>query len=286
MNKYLKLIILFLLFSCTGESTEEIENDFIAYIHNINEAKSSQNVVIQDSILQVVMHLFTTNSDRIIVIEGQSWNLRLKDRDGNRIAITGGYGRGPGEFELINHAYLSDDDVLHILDLRLMRITKYSFQGDEPELISVTNLPNYEMRIEKVYPLSEGNYVGIFRKNLRRTAGSFEKVVYKLDENFIKKEVMGSFFGGNMVFNGETYTEDELVAKSVWYFHNDQLYYARSDDFSIIRISDDEEINLIGLDSPLYSIPKFQNDEYIKNNLGDHFEYVFSILPDVKREFI
>lgn len=286
LMKYILCILLFpyLVISCSQEKSTHLGNEFLAFIHSIEEVKSSQNIIAKDSNLQVVMHLFTTSSGRIIVVEGQSWNLHLKDKEGNAIAVAGGYGRGPGEFELINHAYLSDDDVLHILDSRLMRVTKYSFHKDQPELMSVTNLPNYEMRLEKFFPLTDGNYVGVFSENLPRTAGSFYNTVYHLDENYEQTKKVNRFFGGEMISLRGSLIVDELSARSVWLFYKDKLFYSRSDSFQVRMVSSEEDY-LIQVDSPLNEIPAFRNDEYIQNNIGIHLENIFSMLPEFKVHF-
>lgn len=281
-------LFLLLLASCSPaeqEKSTDITNDFLAYINDLKEHNASHNIITKGDEFRTMMYLSGTRSNRLVFVEGQTWNVHLIDKEGKSIAVTGGGGRGPGEFDLINHAYLSDDDIFHLLDLGLKRVTKYSFRSDEPELLSVTNLPSYEMKIEKIFPLSDGTYIGIFKENIARTAGSFDYILYKLNEHFVQTQEIARLFGGKNMLLNDFPEPDEFRANAAWYFEDDQLYYAQSDTFSIKRIYGEGEHNIIHSSSPLRSAPDYNNDAYIKHYISDQLEYAFSFYPEMKEKF-
>lgn len=288
MKYTIALFCALLMISCTSEKSNKaniIDNEFLSFIHSVNEKDVLASDVSFPSTIQVPMYIFETRSGNLVFIDGRNWTLYLNDKEGNNIAVAGGAGRGPGEFSQINHAYMTDDDVLHLLDLRLKRVTKYSFQGEEPELLSETNLPKYEEQIKKIFPQPDGHYLGIFENNMNARGGSFQHVVYKLDDNFAQIREMGSYFGGSTMRWKGTFVKADQKPQAIWHFHDNQLYYARSDTFSITRITDDGGEEIISPDSPLRAIPEFNNNAYVQNNLSDHFEYVFNILPDSREIF-
>lgn len=90
------------------------------------------------------------------------------------------------------------------------------------------------------------------------------------------------FNGGEFYKKSDPRSIDKFGAKGLWYFYNEELYYARSDSIKIWKVQVDGNTKLLNEQNPLITIPKYKNDSYIKNNMGAHLKYVVSLNPEIK----
>jgi hypothetical protein len=83
----------------------------------------------EESGIHVPMHAKRVDRDRFIVVDGLQWTIHLISAEGAVLDRVGGTGRGPGEYQGINHLEVTDTGELYVLDSSLQRITQYRMRN-------------------------------------------------------------------------------------------------------------------------------------------------------------
>lgn len=90
--------------------------------------------------IHVPMHAKRVDRERFIVVDGLRWAIHLISAEGAVLDRVGGMGRGPGEYQGINHLEVTNSGDLYVLDSSLQRITHYRIR-------------NRNLIFERIWPL-------------------------------------------------------------------------------------------------------------------------------------
>lgn len=162
--------------------------------------------------------------------------IHLFDETGTHLSSAGGEGRGPGEFmgSILLHA--GPEQKLYALDMRLSRITRFSFQQGELTY-ETTYLVNLEPGswLHNIYVTQWGNF-GVIRSNLDYSTGEEVFHLYKLDDSFNPDERLLEMPGNEKMSLSEWSHIDHMVgSKTLWDLGGEWFYYVTSHSTTIDR---------------------------------------------------
>ncbi len=143
----------------------------------------------KDFLAGAPLHFFSLENDRYILIDGTNWSIFMFDNNGNKITSVGGSGRGPGEFQSINDAFIDDEGLLNVFDARQYRISLFEIDLNEIRLQSTVNLgePVNRLMLKNILNTDKGMF-GVYQQ-----LGSTDYEIHLLNDDFMPSDFMHRF---------------------------------------------------------------------------------------------
>lgn len=231
-NKLLILLILSIV-QC-NDQTDLKTDDFNQYIYS----NKSNLEVIEETKINLPIHspfqITKSHNSSRVVIDGQTWELVLLDETDKKIEKKGGFGEGPGEFNLINSFHLSSEGQLTLLDQRLSRLTLFELSSKGLELRETRNLPGLdEFRFEDIFTYSGTTYAVLAPVDYRYS-GDHRFYLYQLDSDLKPERQLLKFEGKQLIKSGnDRYAQHPLPFTNHWDVDGEHFYFAKSENLSV-----------------------------------------------------
>lgn len=186
-----QFIFLFLFgLSCseTPGNDDLLVDPFIeSVMSSTDELEVQRQSFIDSPDLYNVLHVYALEgSDYILASDYADKFLKVIKRDGTLLSKTGGQGRGPGEYALINQIEHGPDGSIYILDKRLNRVHTYNLDNETGKLTlknTVTYKHEANSHISSLY-VTEFGYFGVFMSLTDYETWENIFYLYELDEEF------------------------------------------------------------------------------------------------------
>lgn len=239
-------MITFLLYSC-GEKQKSVERIFegsVEIIRNNLEPykikREPRDFVLKDEFLIDIENeeilkigltkiiLFEADEHGNVYILGGENRIYKFDKTGNLIKVFGGYGQGPGEFQLVVNLKCLDDKII-VTDRRNMKFAIFQKDGTyiNEKKIDIASM-------DKAILLRNGNYL-IGEIKISPSLEKFINVLSLYDSNFekirdIDKHEFENPFKSNQIL--------AIYHNTIWDLSRDKIYTGYQDQIYEIRVFD------------------------------------------------
>lgn len=280
---YLQLLILSaLMVSCAGKKDNLSHVD--AYINvlsqQIPEAGTAGIRVIETPSDYNPTQALRWSTEHLVVADASRKSLVLFRIDGISLSQSGGEGRGPGEFEVINQLHRGADDHLYVLDSIQRRISK--FKVEDGELLYVQSfspeVPDQGV-IKEIFVTRGGSYA-LYSHMEDYSSGENCYHVYSTDDQFNPVEFLFEIDGIEKIpFRQGAYVDHPLAKRALWAQSGTDFYTMHSHDTSW------ERRDLQNGETPSYTILNETNrpiNEHSVSYLAKRLEPVINAVPAVR----
>ncbi len=193
-------------------------SDDIQDILNKFETKqlNEKTVIETDFHIASVLHFIPVSKNRNIIIDGIQ--VILINENGNELSRIGRRGRGPGEFSLINDAFIDKDGILYVFDASQRRISTFKVENDNfvyQEDFLINSIRD-RYRLRKFFPTTDG-YYGVFKK-----LSDDDYVVVMFNDKF-------DIVSEKLNFSSEDFPEVvsySYTEQITYTYHNSKFYYS------------------------------------------------------------
>lgn len=197
--------LLLFVSSCSKPAGDEESSldPFIEHIRSsIDELEVEQQSLIDNpSLFNPLLILAIDQTDYIVTADYADKSIKVIDRTGTLLSETGGEGRGPGEYALINQLELGPDGVIYVLDKRLNRIQSYNLNEETGELTLRETTPYKQEANNNISSLHVTEFGGfaVFSRltNYETWENSF--YLYRLDENYQPADLLLELPGNDKI---------------------------------------------------------------------------------------
>ncbi|MBO6801573.1 MAG: 6-bladed beta-propeller [Balneola sp.] len=237
--KYILVITFILICSCAdsneSDMPDNIKNQIIQHDLLFDDLSILNNLEEPISIFRIKF----IDSNKIFLIDNEEWNLFLINKEGIIIDKTGGQGRGPGNFIVINNIrYYKDKNLIQLFDKAQQRITYYSTDDNKLELLEIVNLPNFghDIFLQDFYEY-DGNKIAVYEKHridIHKEAN--EIIIAQLNENMEIETELLSFIGDELLQSTDgSLTKNPIGNTTFWDFNENLFYITNSFDNRILE---------------------------------------------------
>lgn len=192
-----QFIILILIASSCSQSAGDEESSGDPFIERIRSSTDEleieqQSLIDSPALFNPLLILAIDQTDYIVTADYANKSIKVIDRNGTLLSETGGEGRGPGEYALINQLERGPDGMIYVLDKRLNRVHTYTLNNKTGELTLRETIPykhESNNHISSLY-VTEFGLFAVFSRltNYETWENSF--YLYELDEDFQPAELM------------------------------------------------------------------------------------------------
>jgi len=234
------LAILFLIFAgcSTGEEHGELadkvfwkdfENDpEVSEIMTVDTLSTGAWVSPTKAIL--------TDDNHMIVADNGTKTLLKYNLNGELVGRTGGGGRGPGEFELINDLKVDDDSLLYVLDLGLSRVSVFNLHNGFSYQKTITLEMNSDLFLKEIYFTKMGEF-GVFIGTTDRRTGDKKHYLYRLNDTFSPDSLLFEYEENEqMELQPGLFAEKFLGERMYWDLAGEYFYVVSSHALYIRRL--------------------------------------------------
>lgn len=237
MRYYVCLIlILFAVISCSKNVSSDSYNTFISELEEIG-IEERIKIEFDDSPVYRPLNI-ATNGKHAIMVDAANWTLHLMDKKGNFLDSTGGKGRGPNEYSLINQIHFGADNQLYVLDKRSKAVSVYTIGNNVFQFEGEMALPAYTgFYIQAIYQTKNG-FIGIFKKVKVPTSEDEKFYIHKLNDDLELQESLIEMPGNETYTSSQGIQRDKpLGAKTYWGMTGDQFYYTVTNNLSVTSVN-------------------------------------------------
>ena len=176
-----------------------------------------------------------TDDNHIIVADNGTQSLLKYSLNGELLARTGGRGRGPGEFELLNDLKIVGDKQLYTLDLGLGRVSIFNVQDSLTYQRSINMEKSTDLFLKEIF-FTEIGKIGVYSGAVDRKTGEKRHFVYRLNDSFSPDSLLFEFDGNEQIeFQQGIYTDKFLGEMMYWDQADKYFYVVSSHDWRIQR---------------------------------------------------
>lgn len=176
-----------------------------------------------------------TDDNHIIFADNGTQSLLKYSLNGELIARTGGRGRGPGEFELLNDLKVVGDKQLYALDLGLGRVSIFNVQDSLTYQRSINMEKSTDLFLKEIF-FTEIGKIGVYIGTVDRRTGEKRHFVYRLNDSFSPDSLLFEFDGNEQIeFQQGIYIDKLLGEMMYWDQAGEYFYVVSSHDWRIQR---------------------------------------------------
>jgi hypothetical protein len=278
----------FFLFSCTFTGSTQKKSEFQIFVENLpeREIKELKYIDKDHEYVSKPHRMLVDSYGQMIVVDSEIWEIHLFSAEGEYLTTVGGVGSGPGEFSQINHISLSEENMLHVLDLNMQIVTSYKVQHGNMVLYETMKLQNYmPLWLEQFYESPTQGYLGMFRnfdRNVGKEGMNDTYMFYTLGENLQPKDKIAEVPGSETIKMGESGFVDEngwgITTKIHYRPEEDILYYAQTDEIAYSGKAFDSQKEVYG---KAKEYPEFKLTASGYDYLYNNFSFMFETIPEM-----
>jgi hypothetical protein len=192
-----------------------------------------QSLIDNPSLFNPLLILAIDQTDYIVTADYADKSIKVIDRTGTLLSETGGEGRGPGEYALINQLELGPDGVIYLLDKRLNRIHSYTLNEETGGLTLGETTPykhEANNNISSLHVTEFGRFAVFSRlTNYETWENSF--YLYRLDDNYQPADLLLELPGNDKIpvrEDGMGKMDNFLGSMTLWDLDGKWFYYTTS----------------------------------------------------------
>ena len=269
-------MILFLLQCEEQVDTEE----FQAYLERLPEIGISDRIMLnhENSTFYSPLSLTVDDSGQAVVVDHSNWSLHLINSSGEIQASSGGFGSGPGEFQIINGLEIGNENTVDVLDKKQNRLSTYDITSGRFELVETISLPDYSpYRIESFHRSDSAGLLGVFRLPVRADTLNNPYLVFRLNADLNQKEKLFEMPGSDKIKMGDHYDDDELGFITKWHMNDEMFYYSNSQSLSWTSIQLE---NLEHTKDKISNVPENLNTREAQKYITDRLRPIIQVYPE------
>ncbi|NBC64649.1 MAG: 6-bladed beta-propeller [Bacteroidetes bacterium] len=234
--------LLLFVSSCSKPAGDE-EPSIDLFIEHIRSSTDElgieqQSLIDSPDLYNPMFVLATSSSDYVLASDYADKSIKVIDRTGALLSETGGEGRGPGEYALINQLKRGYDRVIYVLDKRLNRIHSYNLDDETGELTLQETTPykhEANNNISSLHVTEFGRFAVFSRlTNYETWENSF--YLYSLDENYQPGDLLLELPGNDKIpvrEDGMGKMDNFLGSLTLWDLDGEWFYYTTSKETDI-----------------------------------------------------
>lgn len=270
--------------SCTGNKGDKsnVDSYLIHLSQHIPEAKTDESNIIETTSVYNPGDAIQWNKDLLIVADNVRNSLVLFHVNGNSHSSTGGKGRGPGEFEVINQLHKGFDGFLYVLDRMQVRVSQFEVGNDEIHYVQSfsPDIPNQKV-LHEVFRTEAGSYA-LYNRTVDYTTGEISYSLYKTDEQFNPVEYLFEINGKEKISLERVGFVDHPLARHTLWGQNGNKFYTLDSHQPILN-----KIDFESGDISSFTIIKKTETERLNNRsstlyLEERLEPVIRVVPALK----
>jgi hypothetical protein len=208
---------------------------FIEYIRSstLEMDVAQQSFIESPTLFNPLLILAINDTDYIVTADYVDKFIKVIDSNGTLLSETGGEGRGPGEYALINQIERGPDGLIYVLDKRLNRIHTYNLDDETGELTLRTTTPykhEANSHISSLY-VTEFGMFGVFTSLTNYETWENSYYLYELDENFQPVTLLLELPGNDKIparEDGIGKIDNFLGSMTHWDLDGEWFYYITS----------------------------------------------------------
>jgi len=236
-------IILILFASSCQESADGGENSVDPFVEHVRSSTDKleieqQSLIDSPTLFNPLLILAIDQTDYIVTADYADKSIKVVDRTGALLSETGGEGRGPGEYALINQLEGGPDGEIYLLDKRLNRIHSYNLDDETGELTLRETTPykhEANNNISSLHVTEFGRFAVFSRlTNYETWENSF--YLYRLDENYRPADLLLELPGNDKIPVREDdmgKMDNFLGSLTLWDLDGEWFYYTTSKETDI-----------------------------------------------------
>ena len=231
-DRSILLYILLIFSGCVGnyESNTGFPDPFIEMLNKQFEPIPVSSTQYPDLKKDIYINRIAVDSRGRLVLPGvYTDKIYIFEKNGDLVLETGGTGKGPGEFEVINELFIDPNDRLYVIDKMLKKVTRFDISRKKINYIHSYSTGTTENHILQTLFLYDQNFYGVFSKMDDYETGENSFHLFKLDQKFNPgKHLLKLPGNGKMeIFNG--IYEDHLFGPfTYWSAYKEWFYYITS----------------------------------------------------------
>lgn len=281
--RYIIIFFVFIQLTTCSKQTDALTgiDPFLNLItHNLEEVTVAVSKVVEVPSIYNPGSGLRWSNEHLIVADNVRNSLVLLHVNGAIISSTGGRGRGPGEFEIINQLYKGSDGFLYVLDRMLMRVSQFEIENDEIRYIQSFSPDSPDQKILQHFYVTEAGFYAIYNQTVNHATGENSNYLYRTDKHFNPTEPLFDIDGGEKISLSPVGFVDHPLARHTLWSQFGNKFYTLDSHQTTLEVTDLEK----GDASSFAIIKRIErpNTNSSKSYLEKRLEPVIRAVPAVK----